>query len=109
MESAESVLINSLSEIEDFVALFQEPLDKRRLLALFESRAGHEKDLLLLVLHSLNIPRQACQFTGGRSETEQLGQSGPVGGIFDHSQFDVCGEFSPECRVKLLVDLFDHV
>lgn len=137
-----AVLVHWLSEVDDLVALLQQPLHEGRRLSLqanmsswgstltlgkpqvlvsttslyttdlLPAGAGHEVDLVLLLLHALHILLQTGQHgvAVGGVEAQQLGQTGPVGVILDDAQLDVGSELLPELFVVfLLCNLFDHV
>lgn len=62
------------------------PLDTYLLTAV----SGAEVDLLLLLLHALDVGLEAC-LVGGvvrGLEAEQLGQTGAVAVVLDHSELD---------------------
>lgn len=79
---------------------------------LLPAGAGHEVDLVLLLLHALHIFLQAGQagLALGGLEAQQLGQTGPVGVILNDTQLDVGSELLPELVIVLLLcNLLDHV
>lgn len=74
--------------------------------------AGHKVDLVLLLLHALDVLLQAGQrrVAVGRLEAQQLGQAGAVGVVLDDAQLDVGAKLLPELVVVLLIGhLLDHV
>lgn len=79
---------------------------------LLPAGAGHEVDLVLLLLHALHILLQAGLdgVAVGGLEAQQLGQTGSVGVILDDAQLDVGSKLLPELFVVLFCrDLLDHV
>lgn len=79
---------------------------------LLPAGTSHEVDLVLLLLHALDILLQAGNicFAVGGLEAEQLGQTGPVGVVLNDTKLDVGSKLLPEFIVVLfLCDLLDHV
>lgn len=79
---------------------------------LLPAGAGHEVDLVLLLLHALHVLLQAgLDGVAVRGlETKQLGQAGSVGVVLDDAQLDVGSKLLPELFVVLFYrDLLDHV
>ena len=86
----DSVLIDWLGEVDDFVALLDETLGEGRGLDVVETVAGAEEDLLLTVLHTLEVVLKGSWvfFVVGGDKSQEFGQTGSVSVIFDNTELD---------------------
>lgn len=107
----DTVFIDGLGQVQDFVSLLQQSLDEWRTLDFLSGSTGNVENGFLLFLHSFQVLVESGEFGSivGALETEKFGQSVSVGGIFHDSQLDVGGELLPKVIISLLIHLLQHV
>ena len=73
--------------------------------------SGHEVDVLLPVLHALDVvgQRGLLLLVIRGVEAQQLGQPAAVGSVLEHSQLDAGAVLLPERLVVLVTQLLQHV
>mmetsp|Transcript_18093 Transcript_18093/g.30891 ORF Transcript_18093/g.30891 Transcript_18093/m.30891 type:complete len:540 (-) Transcript_18093:58-1677(-) len=107
------VLVDGVDEVEDLEPLLLEGLDEGRLGDGGSALAGDVVDVLLALLHPLDVVLEGDEVlaTLGGVESEEVGELLPVGGVLVDSELEVLGELLVELLVVLLVlgDLGEHL
>eukprot|EP00055_Hartaetosiga_balthica_P013000 m.64972 g.64972 ORF g.64972 m.64972 type:complete len:382 (+) comp8134_c2_seq1:125-1270(+) len=107
----DGVLIHRLGEVQHLVATLEETLNEGRLLGLSNRLGSHEVDVLLVLLHALNVieERSVLVIAVGRIKAEELGKTGAVLVVIHEPKFDACAKALPKFLEIFWVELLDHL
>jgi hypothetical protein len=105
LELLHGVLIDGVDEEQHLEVLALEALEERRVLDGLAALAGDKVDVLLVLLHALDVVTQRRHLFGGlgRVVAQQVGELGAVGRVLVHAELDVLREGLVELLKVLLV------